>query len=455
MASDENRRAVIYSRLSRNRDEEQSASTRRQTTACRKLAKERGLNVVAVFTDDDVSAYSGKPRPGYEAMMETVAAGETDAVITWAADRLHRAPRELEDFVDAVDAAGVDVLTVQGGRVDLSTAAGRMNARMLGTVARYESEHRSARTRAAHEDIAQAGRWHGGLRPYGYRPVDGSLVVVEEEAEIIREVVARIIAGERPGTVAADLNRRGVPTARGSAWTTPTLRTMAASETIAGRRRFRGEDIGPAAWEAIIDTGTSTAVRAVLAQGARRGRLPAIALLSGGRLVCGRCGGPMRTARRSNKTRLYRCPVDYTMVTAEPLEDVIVAAVLRRLEDAAIPDVQRDRPRGDDVATLEAQLGDLAADMGAGAITRAEWMAARQPLLARIDAARAAAAAAVGGAALAGLHGKGAAGAAWPELDLGRRQAIVDALIDSVTVAPATRRGPGLDLDRIDIRWKG
>jgi len=463
MPSPKKPRAVIYTRLSRHRDDEPSGSTRRQTEACRELAAARGYRVVAVETDDDRSAYSGRPRPAYMRVMEMVNAGTVDVVVAWAADRLHRAPRELEDFVDAVERAGVDVVTVQAGTLDLSTAAGRMQARMLGAAARYESEHRSARTRAALDDRARDGRWSGGTRPFGYRVVfadpvrrvGGELVVDPDEAAIIREAAQRVLAGEHVGAVANDLTRRGVPTVQRSAWSTPTLRRILGSPTIAGRRTHRGADVGPAAWPAIIDADTAAALTARLAGGARRGRVARVALLTGGRCVCAVCQLPMRTARRSNGVRTYRCASCYAQVTAEPFEQLVAEALLRRLDAADVPAVQRPTAgRGDQLDALERDLEALADDMGAGRITRAEWMAARGPLLDRIDAARADAVARAGAAPLAGLTAKGAVRKAWPSLGLDRQQAVLDLLVDVVVVARATRRGPGLDPDRVDVRWK-
>jgi len=65
-------RAVIYTRQSLDRDGSGDAVAR-QLEACEKLCAARGWDVVARWTDNSVSAFSGKPRPGYDralAMLE-------------------------------------------------------------------------------------------------------------------------------------------------------------------------------------------------------------------------------------------------------------------------------------------------------------------------------------------------------------------------------------------------
>src|SRR6185312_5639192 len=73
----------------------------------------------------------------------------------------------------------------------LSTAADRLNARLMGSVAMYESEIESERVAAAAARRAQQGRFSGGMRPYGYAP-DG-VTLREEEARHLRA------AGGGPG----------------------------------------------------------------------------------------------------------------------------------------------------------------------------------------------------------------------------------------------------------------
>src|SRR4030095_15818299 len=82
----------------------------RQEAGCRALAEQLGWAIVAVHADNDLSAYSGKPRPGYEALLADLRAGTADAVICWHTDRLHRRPVELEDYIAVCEPRGVPTM---------------------------------------------------------------------------------------------------------------------------------------------------------------------------------------------------------------------------------------------------------------------------------------------------------------------------------------------------------
>jgi site-specific DNA recombinase len=62
------RTAFIYCRIS---DDKTGAKlgVQRQEEDCRALAAEKGYQIVRVFQDNDISAYSGKARPEYTATL--------------------------------------------------------------------------------------------------------------------------------------------------------------------------------------------------------------------------------------------------------------------------------------------------------------------------------------------------------------------------------------------------
>ena len=76
-------------------------------------------------------------------MLAAANRNEFDAIVAWHSDSLHRSPIELEEFIIVCEQHQLQVVTVQSGAIDLTTPSGRMVARMLGSAARYESEHKS------------------------------------------------------------------------------------------------------------------------------------------------------------------------------------------------------------------------------------------------------------------------------------------------------------------------
>lgn len=447
--------AGLYVRISQDRAGDE-LGVDRQREDCERLAARRGWKIAEVFVDDDRSAYTGKPRPNYDRLLEQLKAGAISAVVAWHPDRLHRSPRELEDFIDVVERAGAAVATVQAGELDLSTASGRMTARVVGAVARHESEQKSERIRRQRDQMALQGRPHGGRRPFGYQR--GGAELDEQEAGLVREAAHRVLAGDSLRAIATDWNTRKVRTSSGGQWTIVSLRTMLAGPRLAGLRVHRGEVVGDATWPAILTRAEHDELRAVLGNPrVRRAGRPPTSLL-GGLIRCAACGAPMHHSIRPGGTRRYICAkapgkvgCGRVAIQAERTEAIIVEAVLRHFDTPELKRVQ-SQPRNApayEIPELESRLHELADAFGACEITRAEWMRAREPLQKRLDAARSAADHAAGIAILE-PHRGGSLRDDWPNYTADRRRAILNATLDRVVIGRATR-GPVFDPDRIEI----
>jgi DNA invertase Pin-like site-specific DNA recombinase len=242
------RDAIIYVRISRDR-EGAGLGVERQREDCEALARRLGWRVVDVYSDNDISAYSGKPRPGYRKLLADLSAGRATAVLAWHTDRLHRSPVELEEYISICDPNGVITHTVKAGHLDLTTPSGRMVARQLGAVARFESEHKSDRQRRKRQQMAEAGQWKGGRRPFGYE-ADG-ITLREIEAEELRRVADDLLSGVSLNACARSLNERGVFTSTGNTWTSSELAPVLMRARNAGIMVHQGEEIGRAEWPPI------------------------------------------------------------------------------------------------------------------------------------------------------------------------------------------------------------
>lgn len=455
-------RAAIYTRISQDRHGDQ-LGVRRQERDCRDLAARYGWKVAEVYVDDDRSAYSGKPRPGYQAMLTAVKNGEIDAILAWHPDRLHRSPRELEDFIDLLDASGCRVATVQAGEIDLATPAGRMTARVVGAVARHESEHKSARIRAKQAELAEAGKLSGGgTRPFGYEP--DRLTIRESEAEVIREVARRLLAGEAIRGVIADLTARGITPVGGQRWRTTSVRRIMLSPRIAGLRSLRGRTF-PAVWPAIIDADTHLRLVALLTDPARRmGTGSRSYLLTGGLAVCGRCGAKLVARPRGDGRRAYVCAkgVDFDGcgrlgALAATLEAEVVARLLDRV-NAPLPTVERDHRGGVEVEIqqIEERRAQLATDHYADRlIDRTQFLAASAALDERVAALRRRLVRDVTEAQHDAVRADSDRLAQrWPDMPFDRQRAVLSAWIDKVIVMPAVKGRNFFDPARVQISWR-
>ena len=304
--------AVTYCRISADKTGA-GLGVERQAADCRDLALRLGLGEPEVLTDNDLSAYSGKRRPGYEQLMEGLREGRWSALLVWHVDRLYRSMRDLEDIVDLVNGK-VAVHAVKGGEIDLETPEGRLQARMLGMMARYESEHRSDRVRRALEQNAERGIAHGGRR-YGWTQAG---TVEPAEAGIVAELTRRVIGGESIRSLAAELRSRGVPpvaaavwsedSAKGAAWTAGAVKALVIRPRNAGLLVHRGAVVGAGSWPAIVARESWEAAHALLTDPARRTSPGnAHARLLSGLMTCGICGEPVRAGGSRGGVPVYRC----------------------------------------------------------------------------------------------------------------------------------------------------
>jgi DNA invertase Pin-like site-specific DNA recombinase len=461
--------AAVYARISADHDGT-ALGVKRQVADCRRVAEELGWAVAEEYIDNDLSAFSGKRRPGYERMLADIADGARDAVLVYHADRLTRRPIELEQFLEVITAAGVrHVRFVAGAPVDVANGDGLMVLRLLAAVAANESASKSRRVRRKMVEVAESGRPHGGSqRPFGYG--DDLVTVRPDEAEIIRVVVARYLAGEGLNSLAAWLDAEGVPTVNGKPWRTTTLRTILRSGRIAGLREHQGRVVGPAVWPAIITEADRARILARMSErAATNKRTPRRYLLSG-LLRCGRCDNRLFSQARET-TRRYVCTsgpdhggCGRISVVAAPVEELVAAAVLYRLDTPQLADALTGRAVDDEqaaalaeaVAADRAQLEELAALYADKTVTAREWMAARSRIETRIHDAERRLARLTRNDALAGLVGNGEQlRGQWNALNLTRQHAIVAAVLDHARIRPSTTPGiRTLDPTRVDLVWR-
>jgi site-specific DNA recombinase len=462
------RSAAIYARISSDQTGER-LGVQRQLEDCRKLALEKGWQVAGEYIDNDTSAYKGKARPEYARMLEDIAGGRVDAVVAYHQDRLTRRPMEWELFVELCDKAGVQQLATVTSDIDFGNDNGMLVARITGAVAANESARKSARIKRKIQQNVEQGKPNGGAqRPFGYEA--DKVTVRESEAEIVRALVARFLAGESVRSLVAWMNKEGVPTtAAAEDWRTPTLRQILVSGRISGLRDHHGEAAGPAAWPALISEAKHHQILAMFQTKKISGRRAPRSYLLSGMLRCGKCGNRLYSSIRGDRRR-YVClsGPDHggcggLTIVAQPVEEWIAAAVLMRLDTPAMDDAlagradvnERQAALLAELQTAQSKMTELSEMWAGGEISRPEWKAARTPLEARVDNAQKQLDQIAGTNTLDALVGQGEnLTASWDTLNLDRQVAIVRAVMDTATILPGVLGSRSVDYNRIIPSWQ-
>ncbi len=360
------------------------------------------------------------------------------------------------------------------GDRDLGTADGRFRARIEGAVARKESDDKSRRLRRKHEELAEQGKVPGGgNRPFGFER--DRKTVREDEAEVVREIARRVLAGESLYRIQNDLDARGIKTSTGGSWSTTGLKTLLVNPRLVGERRH--PRVGPtkAEWPAILRRSDWERVVALLEDPSRR-RNPVVRKYLLTRLiVCGRCGADLRATPRSAgkgggpSKRAYGCPprtgCGRVYALAEPIEEIVIEQALQLADLAETRTMVADEAarRTEMVSELLAEVAE--AERSLEDLTRACFVERTVPqrqfavlsreLQNKIESARSRVATMQGGSVL-DQHA-GHVGDVWDELDLEQRRAVVQGVIGRIELKPWQPGRPRNVFDRerlvVTPRW--
>lgn len=460
-------RAAIYCRISRDKNGA-GLGVQRQEKDCRDLAERLGWEVAGVYTDNDISAYSGKRRPAYADLIQAMRVGAIGGVIAWHTDRLHRSVLELEEYIDAGEAHGVSTHTVKSGYIDLSNPSGRAVARTLGVWARFESEHKAERVSRKKLELAEAGKFGGGPVPYGWHIIDGKPVIVSGDAIEIQKAVRGIINGDSIGSIVKDMNTRGVRTRRGQDWTSTSVRNLVLRPTNAGLSSYRGQVIGKSEFPAIVTEDEWQTASAIVKDPKRRSAFEnKVKHLLAGTMLCGTCGGAMQISSRARSGTInrhyYKCTTSgkgHAFQTAAPVEELVSAVVVRRLEDPefiervarqdAAPELNELQHQ---ILVLRRRLDESANSFASGAITAGQLETITARVTSELDAATARMAQ-LGHGSPFPAPGTVDTAAWWEHATVEKKRAVIDALM-TLTVMPVNIAAPRrFDPERIQIDWK-
>jgi site-specific DNA recombinase len=278
------------------------------------------------WLSDRVSAsrYATKVRDDWPALMRQLP--DLDIVWLWESSRGSRLLSEWALFLEACQKYRVKIYIETHERLyDPRNGRDEKQLNEDGVDSVYESSKVSSRVTRDNLNAAQNGKPHGWVA-YGYkrtytgegakRKMTGQ-VPDPDTALVVREIYARLRAGESLRRIANDLNERGIPSSRNAQWDERKIRQLALSPQytalrihmpVAGGVRARtignGVTTTEGDWERLVDRETFYRVHALLTDPARKTTKPGRARHLLSRIGhCGVCGGQLTCIDRKTRQR--------------------------------------------------------------------------------------------------------------------------------------------------------
>jgi site-specific DNA recombinase len=320
-------RCAIYTRKSteHNLDLEFN-SLDAQREACEAYIKSQaheGWRLVRTRYDDGGLSGASLDRPALQELLGDVRGGKIDVIVVYKVDRLTRSLADFAKLVELFDQHSVSFVSVTQS-FNTTSSMGRLTLNVLLSFAQFEREVIGERVRDKIAASKRKGLWVGGPIPFGYATVNKKLVIVPEEAEIVRTMFRLYLECGSVGALAEELARRNIVskvktfadgrTKGGGPYSVGALAHFLKNRFYIGEVVYRGER-HTGEHKPIIDRAAFEAVQAKLADNvrARRVRVESSLAILMGRIFDDR--GNRMTPSHSNKDGVrYRYYVSHVLL---------------------------------------------------------------------------------------------------------------------------------------------
>jgi site-specific DNA recombinase len=443
-----------YIRVSRvaGREGESFISPEVQRKRIAGWAELHGVEIVRWWEELDQSGRR-RDRPMFQQALARCEAGETGGIVVARLDRFARSAVDALESIKRLNEAGARLVSVEDN-FDGSTPMGRFAIGILTLIAELELERITENWSTAVKAAVDRGVHISATPPAGYRRgEDGRLVVVPEEATVIREVFDRRATGASWTELADYLTNSGVKSSKGSSgWSITGTSSLVKNRVYLGEARS-GKYVNPSAHEPIVTVAEFDAAqsqRTVLSP--HDGSVASQALL-GGLARCGGCGHTLKITGNTAKTTGERYPVYYCVgryakgncparatIRARYLDSHVEQAVLEALssEDGFVAEaVHATEKLAEAQRALDQAEHELAVYLQTDLVTTVgqdAFLSGVEARQARVDEARQQMEVMRAESAIADTLTSGDLLAAWPELTTVEKRTLLHGLFERVVL---------------------
>ncbi len=197
-------RAAAYARVSSSSEDQFNsfaAQTHYYTTL---IGSKEDWSMVDVYADEGITGTSAEKREDFQRLMADCRRGLVDRILVKSISRFARNTKECLEAIRELKTLGVSVY-FEKENIDTAKMSGEMMTAMFASIAQAESESISGNMRWSYQKRMQNGSFNTCRAPYGYRLVDGTLQIYQQEADVVRKIFTDYLSGVPTRDIAAQL----------------------------------------------------------------------------------------------------------------------------------------------------------------------------------------------------------------------------------------------------------
>ncbi len=211
------KKVAAYARVSRD-SERLLHSLGAQVSHYEKLIKSNPeWEYVGIYADEAITGTLISKRKEFQRLLEDCEAGKVDIILTKSIQRFARNTVDLLETVRHLKAIGVEV-RFEKERINTLAEDGELMITILASFAQEEMRSMSENIKWAFKKKMEAGKVAVPVRTTGYMWEDRKLVVIPEEAEIVRRIYREFLDGKSSGKIAKDLDADGIKSIHGKSF---------------------------------------------------------------------------------------------------------------------------------------------------------------------------------------------------------------------------------------------
>ncbi len=229
-------KVAAYCRVSTLLEQQEGSYEAQVDYYTEKINSNPNWKCAGIFADDGKSATQTKKRDDFNAMIDACMAGKVDLVLTKSVSRFARNTVDALQFIRKLKEKNIPVIFEKEG-VNTMESGGELLITILSSQAQEESRNISENTR-----WGLTRRFENGIisvnhkKFLGYtKDEDGNLVVVPEEAVIVKRIFREYLEGSSILQIAKELEADGIKTVTGlDHWHPGTINNMLSNEKFCG-----------------------------------------------------------------------------------------------------------------------------------------------------------------------------------------------------------------------------